>query len=253
MIKNNIVSNINVNTMKHPSLWEGLVRLLLVIASIFLTLGANAQQRRSNVRRTVTARTTARATTKSTLAKSALKDSTATDSVKAVSAKPMKPIDAGYPYEPDTLGYIVRVGQKAPDFTVKRLDDKEFTLSKNRGKVVLLQFTASWCGICRTEMMEALEPKLWKKLKRNPRFVMIGIDCDEPVESVGKFVRETGITYPMALDPNAEVYEKYSEKGSGVTRNILIGKNGRIVKLTRLYDEKEFDALVRAVRAELAK
>ena len=82
---------------------------------------------------------------------------------------------------------------------------------------------------------------------------MIGIDCDEPVESVGKFVRETGVTYPMALDTNAEAFEKYAEKGSGVTRNVLIGKNGKIVKLTRLYDEKEFDALVKAIRAELAK
>ncbi len=232
-----------------------MIKTLLVIASIFLTLGVNAQQRRSNVRRTVTTRTTAN-TTKSTQAKSAQTVSVGTDTLKRVSSKPikpLKPIDAGYPYEPDTTGYIVRVGQKAPDFTVKRLDDKEFTLSRNRGKVVLLQFTASWCGVCRTEMMEALEPKLWKKLKRNPSFVMLGIDCDEPVESVGKFVRETGITYPMALDPNAEAFEKYAEKGSGVTRNVLIGKNGRIVKLTRLYDETEFEALVRAVRAELAK
>lgn len=238
-----------------------MLKTLLVITSLFLTIGVNAQQRNTGVKKTATSRTTKKATqakttqTKSTQVRSTpvRRAKTVTDSTKAVSAKPMSAIDSGYPYEPDSLGYIVRVGQKAPDFTLSRLDDKTFTLSKNRGKVVLLQFTASWCGVCRTAMKEALEPKLWKKLKRHPRFVMIGIDCDEPVESVGKFVRETGVTYPMALDTNAEAFEKYAEKGSGVTRNVLIGKNGKIVKLTRLYDEKEFDALVRAVRAELAK
>ena len=229
-----------------------MLKTLLVITSLFLTIGVNAQQRNTGVKKTVTSRTT---TVKATQARTTPVRSTktVTDSTKVVSAKPVSAIDSGYPYEPDSLGYIVRVGQKAPDFTLTRLDDKTFTLSKNRGKVVLLQFTASWCGVCRTAMKEALEPKLWKKLKRHPSFVMLGIDCDEPVESVGKFVRETGITYPMALDTNAEAFEKYAEKGSGVTRNVLIGKNGRIVKLTRLYDETEFDALVRAIRAELAK
>ena len=229
-----------------------MLKTLLVITSLFLTIGVNAQQRNTGVKKTVTSRTT---TAKATQARTTPVRSTktVTDSTKVVSAKPMSAIDSGYPYEPDSLGYIVRVGQKAPDFTLTRLDDKTFTLSKNRGKVVLLQFTASWCGVCRTAMKEALEPKLWKKLKRHPSFVMLGIDCDEPVESVGKFVRETGVTYPMALDTNAEAFEKYAEKGSGVTRNVLIGKNGKIVKLTRLYDETEFDALVRAIRAELAK
>ena len=229
-----------------------MLKTLLVITSLFLTIGVNAQQRNTGVKKTVTSRTT---TAKATRARTTPVRSTKTitDSTKVVSAKPMSAIDSGYPYEPDSLGYIVRVGQKAPDFTLTRLDDKTFTLSKNRGKVVLLQFTASWCGVCRTAMKEALEPKLWKKLKRHPSFVMLGIDCDEPVESVGKFVRETGVTYPMALDTNAEAFEKYAEKGSGVTRNVLIGKNGKIVKLTRLYDESEFDALVRAIRAELAK
>ena len=229
-----------------------MLKTLLVITSLFLTIGVYAQQRNTGVKKTVTSRTT---TAKATQARTTPVRSTktVTDSTKVVSAKPVSAIDSGYPYEPDSLGYIVRVGQKAPDFTLTRLDDKTFTLSKNRGKVVLLQFTASWCGVCRTAMKEALEPKLWKKLKRHPSFVMLGIDCDEPVESVGKFVRETGVTYPMALDTNAEAFEKYAEKGSGVTRNVLIGKNGKIVKLTRLYDESEFDALVRAIRAELAK
>jgi thiol-disulfide isomerase/thioredoxin len=48
--------------------------------------------------------------------------------------------------------YLVKVGDIAPDFTLKLTDGSDFTLSKNRGKVVMLQFTASWCGVCRKEM-----------------------------------------------------------------------------------------------------
>ena len=45
--------------------------------------------------------------------------------------------------------YLVKVGDMAPDFTLLSTDSTEFTLSALRGKVVMLQFTASWCGICR--------------------------------------------------------------------------------------------------------
>ena len=45
--------------------------------------------------------------------------------------------------------YIVKVGDVAPDFTLPMIDGSTFTLSEQRGKVVMLQFTASWCGICR--------------------------------------------------------------------------------------------------------
>lgn len=54
--------------------------------------------------------------------------------------------------EADNAGYIVKVGQMAPDFTVTLTDGKTVKLSELRGKVVMLQFTASWCGVCRKEM-----------------------------------------------------------------------------------------------------
>ena len=52
----------------------------------------------------------------------------------------------------DSTGYIVRIGEMAADFTITLTDGKQVTLSSLRGKVVMLQFTASWCGVCRKEM-----------------------------------------------------------------------------------------------------
>lgn len=148
--------------------------------------------------------------------------------------------------------YLVKVGDIAPDFTLKLTDGSDFTLSKNRGKVVMLQFTASWCGVCRKEM-PFIEKDIWQKHKENPNFVLLGIDREEPLEDVKKFAESTGITYPMALDSNADVFASYAERKSGITRNILINGEGRIVKLTRLFNEIEFNSLVEMIDSMLKK
>lgn len=148
--------------------------------------------------------------------------------------------------------YLVKVGDVAPDFTLSLTDGTEFTLSKNRGKVVMLQFTASWCGVCRKEM-PFIERDIWLPNKDSKDFVLLGIDREEPLEDVKKFAESTGITYPMALDSKADVFASYAERKSGITRNILIDRDGRIVKLTRLYNEKEFGELVQAIDSLLGK
>lgn len=148
--------------------------------------------------------------------------------------------------------YLVKVGDVAPDFTLPLTDGTEFTLSQNRGKVVMLQFTASWCGVCRKEM-PFIERDIWLPNKDNENFVLVGIDREEPLEEVKKFAETTGVTYPLALDSNADVFASYAERKSGITRNILIDRDGRIVKLTRLFNEQEFKELVHSIDSLLKK
>lgn len=148
--------------------------------------------------------------------------------------------------------YLVKVGDIAPDFTLPLTDGTSFTLSQNRGKVVMLQFTGSWCGVCRKEM-PFIERDIWLPNKDNENFVLVGIDREEPIEDVKKFVETTGISYPIALDSNADVFASYAERKSGITRNILIDRDGRIVKLTRLFNEQEFKELVEAIDSLLKK
>lgn len=146
----------------------------------------------------------------------------------------------------DSNGYIVRDGDLAPDFTIRLTDGRTIRLSDLRGKVVLLQPTASWCAVCRREMPH-LEAEIWQRHKDDPNFFMMGIDRDEPLEKVLRFVEQTGITYPMGLDPGADIYALYALRQSGITRNILIGRDGRIVMRTRLFNEEEFRKLVEKV------
>lgn len=152
----------------------------------------------------------------------------------------------------DDTGYIVKVGEMAPDFAVKLTDGKSITLSELRGKVVMLQFTASWCGVCRKEM-PFIEKDIWLKHKSNPNFMLIGIDRDEPLDKVIAFGKSTGVTYPLGLDPGADIFAKYALRKAGITRNVLIDKEGRIVMLTRLYNPEEFASLVQKIDSMLAK
>ncbi len=138
-------------------------------------------------------------------------------------------------------GYIVKVGDTAPDFTATLDNGKTFKLSDHKGKVVMLQFTASWCGVCMKEM-PFIESEIYNKHKED-NFVLIGVDRDEPIEKLNIFRERTNISYPLALDPGADIFGLFALKEAGVTRNVIIGKDGKIKYLTRLFTREEFDAM----------
>jgi len=143
---------------------------------------------------------------------------------------------------PADYGYIVKIGQQMPDIEMILTDGKKITTADLKGKVVMLQFTASWCSVCRKEMPH-IESEIWQKHKNNKNFALYGIDMDEPLEKVIKFASDMKITYPLALDPGAGIFYTFAAKGAGVTRNVIIDKNGKIVYLTRLYKEDEFNEM----------
>lgn len=152
-------------------------------------------------------------------------------------------------YEHD---YLVKVGDVAPDFALPMTDGSTFKLSDHRGKVVMLQFTASWCGVCRKEMPH-IESQIWQRHKEKADFVLVGVDREETKEVVDAYTQKVGTTYPMALDTAANVFASYALRQSGITRNVLINRDGTIVKLTRLYNEDEFSSLVQSIDSLLAK
>ncbi len=120
----------------------------------------------------------------------------------------------------DSTGYIVRVGEMAPDFTITLTDGKQVSLSSLRGKVVMLQFTASWCGVCRKEM-PFIEKDIWLKHKNNADFALIGIDRDEPLDKVLAFLQnlpESLIRWDWIR--GADIFAKYALRESGITKRV---------------------------------
>lgn len=148
--------------------------------------------------------------------------------------------------------YKVKVGDIAPDFEMSLPSGEKVKLSSLRSKVVMLQFTASWCGVCRKEM-PYIESDIWQKHKDNTGFALYGIDREEPAETVLKFAKSTGVTYPIGLDLDANIFGLYADKKAGITRNIIIDRDGRIVMLTRLYKVEEFKEMVSLIDSLLAK
>ena len=147
-------------------------------------------------------------------------------------------------------GYLVKIGDIAPDFTINEAGGKTYRLSDLKGNVVMLQFTATWCSVCRTEM-PFIEKEIWQA-KKGAGLKVIGIDRDEPVDKVLQFKKDIMVTYPLALDPGAEIFGMFAQKKAGVTRNVIIGRSGKILFLTRLYKEEEFNQMKRIIFTELS-
>jgi len=94
--------------------------------------------------------------------------------------------------------------------------------------------------------MPHLETDVWKAYQ-DRNVVLIGVDRDEPLQKVQQFHRDMQITYPLALDPSADIFGRFANKKSGVTRNVVIDETGKIAFLTRLYDEKEFGDMLQVI------
>ena len=144
---------------------------------------------------------------------------------------------------------LVEVGEKAPDFTVEMFDGTQVSLRELRGKVVLLNFWATWCPPCREELAR-VQTDIIDRFAGKP-FVFLPVSRGETRETVAAFREKMGYTFPMGLDSARTVYDRYAS--NFIPRNFLIDRDGKIVLATVGYDEKEFDELIRTIEKTLEK
>ena len=138
-------------------------------------------------------------------------------------------------------------GAEAPDFTVEMIDGSKVTLSELRGKVVLLNFWATWCPPCRQELTR-VQKEIIDRFAGKP-FVFLPVSRGETREAVEAFREKTGYTFPMGLDSARTVYDRYAT--DYIPRNFLIDKQGKVILATVGYDDEEFDALIRTIEKTL--
>ena len=146
------------------------------------------------------------------------------------------------PQNEENRGYRVKVGDPVPPLTLQMINGEIWTNKDFIDKTVVIQFTGSWCSVSKKEMPE-LESRVWQNYKEKD-FLLIGIDIKDTRDRMISFIEKTGVTYPIAWDPEAEIFDLFTLKGAGVTRNIVINKRGEIVFLTRLFEEKEFQVMI---------
>ncbi|MDH5183222.1 MAG: TlpA family protein disulfide reductase [Gammaproteobacteria bacterium] len=112
---------------------------------------------------------------------------------------------------------------KAPNFSLKTLDKKTIKLSSYKGKVVYLDFWASWCEPCRKSFpwMRKLQSKYKKQGLR-----VITINLDKDKAELKRFLRDFRINFPVGLDPNGKVAQRYRVKA--MPSSYLIDRKGRV-------------------------
>jgi peroxiredoxin len=126
----------------------------------------------------------------------------------------LKPLQlVGYPSRP-----------APPAFGGETIDARKISPADLRGKVVLLNFWASWCLECRPEML-ALE-RLHRELARQG-LAIVGVNAREKPDTVRRYARESGLTFPLVLDPDGTINARYGVLGLPAT--FLVGRDGRAV------------------------
>ncbi len=142
----------------------------------------------------------------------------------------------------------LKEGMEVPAFSVKMLDGSTVQMAELKGKVVLVNFWATWCPPCRKEIAR-LQQDVVERFAGHEDFVLLPIAIDDTERAVKDFVARNGYTFPVAFDGGQKIYKMFAEKY--VPRNFVVGRDGRIAFYTVGYTPEEFDEMIRGIEALL--
>ena len=131
----------------------------------------------------------------------------------------------------------------APDFTLKSDSGKNLKLSEHRGEVVLINFSASWCGPCRQEM--PLLSELHDKYK-SLGFTVLGVNVEQDSSDAKKLLREMPVSFPVLFDSDSTVSKQYDVVAMPST--VLVDRNGKMRYLHKGYKPGEEEIYLEMVR-----
>jgi peroxiredoxin len=124
------------------------------------------------------------------------------------------------------IGMIsIKGDQKVPDFTLKDLNGKKVGIKQFKGKIILINFWATWCAPCKEEMpsMEILHRQF-----KDKNFVLLAVSVDYgEVKTIQEFVSKHQYTFPVLLDPKGEVFDLFNVRGIPTT--FLVDKKGKMI------------------------
>ena len=145
---------------------------------------------------------------------------------------------------------LVQLNQTAPEFSFTNSDGKKANLSDYKGKVILINFFATWCGPCMVEM-PFLQTEIWDKHKDNPNFVLLSLGRDHSQEEINKFIEKKKFSFPIYADKGKAVYALFATQY--IPRNYLIDKSGKVVYASTGFSTDEFEDLKKTIIKLLKK
>jgi peroxiredoxin len=143
---------------------------------------------------------------------------------------------------------VTKLGDKAPVFTCKTIDGRTIDLGKQSGKVIMINFFATWCPGCNLELPE-LEKLIWKKYKDNKDFVLLVIGREHSEKELVDFAATKNLSLPFAPDPRREIYSLYASKY--IPRNIIIDKEGKIIYQNSGFTARELEEMEKLIAEKL--
>jgi thiol-disulfide isomerase/thioredoxin len=143
-----------------------------------------------------------------------------------------------------------REGQQMPAFSFTTLDGRRTSIEGLKGKVVYVNFWATWCPPCLAEMPR-MEREVWQKFKTSPDFFMVAIAREQTSEEIAPFMKRNRLTFPAAPDPEREVYRLFGN--GGIPRSYVVGRDGRILFQSVGYDAGDFSKMKGVISKALAK
>ncbi len=132
---------------------------------------------------------------------------------------------------------LVKTGEIAPDFSFTAENGKTTRLSDLKGKVVWINFFATWCGPCRQEL-PYLQKEVFDKYKDNPNFELLILGREHTWEEINRFKTDNKFDMPFYPDQGRAVFGLYAKQN--IPRNFIIDKNGKIAISSTGFNEKEF-------------
>ncbi|MDX9930190.1 MAG: TlpA disulfide reductase family protein [Bacteroidales bacterium] len=137
-------------------------------------------------------------------------------------------------------GSLLKTGDTAPLFTAETIDGKVIDLAKEKGKVIMLTFFATWCGPCNLEL-PVLEKNVWNKYRDNEDFVLVVLGREHDRETLKEFSATKKLNLPFAPDIERKAFALYADKN--IPRNVIIGRDGKIAYQSMGFDAEEFAKL----------
>ena len=144
----------------------------------------------------------------------------------------------------------LKKGEAMPKFELTSSVYGDIKPADLKGKVVLINLFATWCGPCQTELAEVQET-LWPKYKDNQDFLLLVIGREHTDEQLQKYNERKQFTFPLYPDPKREVFSLFAEKY--IPRAYLFDKEGKLIYSSVGYTEEEFQILMTTIESALKK
>ena len=133
-----------------------------------------------------------------------------------------------------------KIGDSAPEFSFKTIDGREYNTGQLKGKVIMINFFATWCPPCKKEL-PVLQKNIKEKYSSNSDFILVVVGREHNNEELVKFAEANNYSLPFAPDPERSIYGLFAEKT--IPRNIIIDREGKISYQAIGYTEEDFKKL----------